>query len=106
MTAAAEFLSYSWVQALGWALLHFLWQGALLGLGAAGLMALPIFRTSQSRYGVALLTLCAMLAAPLCTLAVVYEPTLNLANPVANIPSDVSTPEAVPSVLHCVSREG
>ena len=40
-------------QALGWALLHFLWQGALVGLVMALGLRLMRSRTAQARYGFA-----------------------------------------------------
>ena len=40
------------VQALGWALLHFLWQGALVGVVAALLLAQLRHARAQARYAV------------------------------------------------------
>lgn len=63
----AEFLS-GLVPALGQALLHFLWQGALIGVLAA--LALQALRDArpQVRYAVACLALLACVLAPLITL--------------------------------------
>jgi beta-lactamase regulating signal transducer with metallopeptidase domain len=55
-----------YAQALAWALLHFLWQGAILALGAMAIFRL--FRGSASaRYLTGIVTLAAMLTAPVAT---------------------------------------
>src|ERR1700742_2361465 len=51
--------------ALGWALLHFLWQGAAIAALAAA--AMQICRRAQARYLIGLTALVAMLAAPVIT---------------------------------------
>src|SRR5688500_8895787 len=56
------------VQALGWALLHFLWQGALVGALAAGVLALLRDARPQARYAVACIALLACLLLPVATL--------------------------------------
>jgi len=55
------------VQAIAWALLHFLWQGALVGLAAAGALALLGKRNAAVRYNVALGALLVLLACPAVT---------------------------------------
>ncbi|HUL74943.1 MAG TPA: M56 family metallopeptidase [Vicinamibacterales bacterium] len=55
-------------QALAWALLHFVWQGALLALGALVLFRL-LARSASARYVVGVTALAAMLAAPIGTTA-------------------------------------
>jgi beta-lactamase regulating signal transducer with metallopeptidase domain len=55
------------VDALGWTLLHFLWQGALAALALAALQTSCRRATPQARYLLAALTLLAMLAAPMIT---------------------------------------
>ena len=56
-----------WAQALGWSLLHFLWQGAALGLLAWLLLALLRGASAKARYGVACAFLLLMAAAPVAT---------------------------------------
>ena len=56
-----------WVDAVGWALLHFLWQGALLGLAYRALR--PLAASVSARYRLGLLALVLMAACPLLTLA-------------------------------------
>src|SRR5450755_5104258 len=65
MTTMMNWVSPSAMQSLGWALLHFLWQGTALAALAAGAMAL-CSRASQ-RYMVGLAVLGLMLLAPLAT---------------------------------------
>ena len=57
----------AWVDALGWTLLHFLWQGAALGVLYAALR--PVCRDVASRYRLGMALLVAMLLAPVLTLA-------------------------------------
>jgi TonB family protein len=55
----------AWVDAVGWSLLHFLWQGALLGLVYRVLR--PLCHSVGARYRLGMLTLSAMLLCPLVT---------------------------------------
>jgi len=52
---------------LGWALVHFIWQGALVALAAASLLALMSRQSAASRYVVACTALAVMLVAPFAT---------------------------------------
>src|ERR1700686_3038144 len=65
-TTLVKWLSPSAMQSLGWALLHFLWQGTALAALAAAAMALC--RRSSSRYLIGVAALVLMLLAPLATL--------------------------------------
>ena len=58
-------LSQPTTQAIAWALVHFLWQGALIGAGALGLMR--IARSANARYLIGVAALGLMLAAPVAT---------------------------------------
>ena len=66
----------SLVPLLGLALLHFIWQGALIGLLAAA--ALNVLRNArpQARYAVACLALLACVLMPLATLLSTLAPDL------------------------------
>ncbi len=61
------FSAQPWVERLGWTLIHFLWQGALL---AAIYAIARRSRTAQIRYLLACLALTAMTVAPIVTFAV------------------------------------
>ncbi len=88
------------VEAFGWALLHFLWQGA----AAAALLALAAFalrpRSPNLRYGATLLALVALPAAFVATLATSWPPAAaparagSLSAPVAAVPGPA--PAAIP----------
>jgi beta-lactamase regulating signal transducer with metallopeptidase domain len=65
MIALTNWLSPSTMHSLGWALLHFLWQGTALAALAAVLMTLC--RRASARYVLAVGALVLMLAAPVAT---------------------------------------
>src|SRR5271169_2466244 len=64
-TTLTHWFSPSAMQSLGWALLHFLWQGIALAAMAAGAMALC--RRASTRYLLGVGALALMLLAPLAT---------------------------------------
>jgi len=64
-TTLTHWFSPSAMQSLGWALLHFLWQGTALAALAAGAMALC--RRASTRYLLGVVALALMLLAPLAT---------------------------------------
>lgn len=67
----AALLHLPLVQNLGWALLHFVWQGALIGCGTALLLALLRNARPQTRYAVACASLLLCLLLPLARLILV-----------------------------------
>ena len=69
-TSLLNSISPSAMRALGWALVHFLWQGTALAAIAAAAMALT--RRSATRYAIGVATLLVMLAAPLGTFFFYY----------------------------------
>ena len=63
-------LANSWgMQTLGWTLLHFLWQGALVALVLGCMLALMRGQRSQLRYAAACCGLALMVALPVVTFA-------------------------------------
>jgi beta-lactamase regulating signal transducer with metallopeptidase domain len=62
----ASFIDHPYAQALAWALLHFLWQGTLLGLLAFAAMR-AFGRSSSMKYAIGVIALAAMLATPVAT---------------------------------------
>ena len=60
-------------QALGWALLHFTWQGALLGILCAAFLRLAARGSATRRYQAGVATLVAMLAFALFTFVYQYQ---------------------------------
>src|SRR5437667_4138314 len=67
MRILAHGISPELLQALGWTLLHFVWQGA--ALAALFAVANALCRRATTRYALAAITLALMMAAPLITLA-------------------------------------
>lgn len=61
------------VQALGWALIHFIWQGALVALLIASALFLMRNFSAQARYVAATLGLLVMFAAPIVTISRLYR---------------------------------
>lgn len=57
----------SWIDVIGWTLLHFVWQGALIAVVTAALLQLLKSSRSQLRYAVACAALATMLASPVAT---------------------------------------
>src|ERR1700761_5656994 len=72
MARLDSWLSPDALHALGWALLHALWQG--LALAALAAVAMAFSRRPPVRYGIAVSALALMLAAPLATFFVLMEP--------------------------------
>ena len=64
------------VEALGWALVHFLWQGLVAGVLFVSAMYLLRGASAVTRYGFGMLQLAAMLAVPVVTFVRVYSPPL------------------------------
>jgi TonB family protein len=75
----------AWVDAIGWTLLHFLWQGTVLGLFYAAVR--PLFPGVAARYRLGMTVLVAMLACPLVTLAYVWPASVAPAVAVLALPS-------------------
>ena len=62
MTSPLSWLSPSAIQALGWALIHFVWQG--VGVAALAALAMEMFRRPGTRYGIGIGALALMIAMP------------------------------------------
>ncbi len=61
-------------QALGWALVHFLWQGAALAVVLATALAVIRQSAARTRYAISLATLAAMLVLPIVTAVHLHRP--------------------------------
>jgi TonB family protein len=73
---------------LGWTLIHFLWQGALLAALLSA--ALPLCRTAAARHNCALATLALMALAPIATFAVLHDVANNGGNLADALPASPS----------------
>lgn len=71
MNSLTSWISPGAIRAVGWALLHFVWQGTALAAFAAGAMAMS--RRAAVRYAVGVGALTLMLLAPLATLAFLWQ---------------------------------
>ncbi|MFO0902363.1 MAG: carboxypeptidase regulatory-like domain-containing protein [Pirellulales bacterium] len=80
---------------MGWALVHFLWQGVALAMLLAVLLRLLRDRSAQSRYVSACLTLATMAVCPLATLAWLPNAT---PSPIARRNADAAPLAAAPSL--------
>ncbi len=68
----ASIADLAWMQALGWALVHFLWQGAIIGIVFAVVRRFVAPEQSSLRYAFGLFSLSALLVAPVLTLAMLW----------------------------------
>jgi len=68
MTSLETLLDTPIFQALGWALVHFIWQGAIVAILYAGLAALLRRRAANVRYSAACAAMVLMLAFPIATI--------------------------------------
>ena len=73
MNILTGWLSAGTLHALGWTLLHFLWQGTAVAAFTGVLMALR--RSAQTRYALAVSGLIVMLASPIVTMFVLTQPS-------------------------------
>jgi TonB family protein len=61
------------IDVAGWTLVHFVWQGAILGVLAAVCLRLVSRQTPELRYAIGCLALAAMLAAPAATALTLFD---------------------------------
>ena len=73
MTAIETMLREPVIQAIGWALVHFFWQGTLIALIAAAALRALRHSAADVRYVVAAITLCVMATLPVVTGVQVYR---------------------------------
>src|SRR5690242_19233193 len=67
MSGIERLLGEPAAQAIGWALLHFLWQGALVGILTAAVLALLRRGAADVRYVIGTIGLSLMLTLPIVT---------------------------------------
>ena len=84
MTTLTNWISQGTMQSLGWALLHFLWQGTALAAIAAAAMAM--FRKPGARYLIGIGMLGLMLAAPVATFVFYSQQRANSTESVKSSP--------------------
>lgn len=64
---AALVAGWPWIEALGWTLLHFVWQGLLIGAGFAAARALLAKERCDARYATGLAALALLAICPALT---------------------------------------
>jgi HEAT repeat protein/beta-lactamase regulating signal transducer with metallopeptidase domain len=88
-------LAHPLLTALGLALVHFIWQGAVAALLLAGLLKILRRRSSDARYAAACLTLLLLVVSPLATLAIIDRSTpattleASLVSPISAAPREL-----------------
>ena len=90
MTAINEMLQQPFSQAIGWALLQFVWQGTLIAVLTAALLAALRRSGPDVRYVVSTIALAVMLTTPVVTVV----QTLSVPDPAT--PGSLSSPAAAP----------
>jgi beta-lactamase regulating signal transducer with metallopeptidase domain len=106
MNALNDILQQPFVVRLGWALIHFLWQGSAIAVLLAITQVVLKRRAAQARYLAGCAALATMLIAPLITFALLPNisaarggvSTFELATAMSSSPASVTLPNAV-SVL-------
>jgi beta-lactamase regulating signal transducer with metallopeptidase domain len=96
MNSLEVLLTKPLLQALGWALVHFIWQGALIALLYAGLATLLRHRAASLRYSVACAAMLLMLMLPVATVFIV-ERSLSLTSIESG--GRAAQPVAAPSIV-------
>jgi TonB family protein len=96
----------AFVEALGWTLLHFLWQGLVIGLVYAGAMFTLKEASANARYWTGMMTLAAMLAAPLLTISVQFDAATSAfgVTPVAVVSGAVTAAATGPDLLSTIEQ--
>ncbi|HEX7553117.1 MAG TPA: M56 family metallopeptidase [Geothrix sp.] len=95
MTPILTLLQHPLAQTLGWTLLHFLWQGAALGLLAWTALLLLRGASAKARYGLACACLLLMVAAPVATFLLLQPQALiPVSGPVSSL-----TPSLEPATV-------
>lgn len=96
MNAMADALP--WIHALGWTLLHFLWQGAIVGLVFALVRASIPKHHCNARYANGLVALTSMAVLPVVTFLILHG------RQVAQIDAPAGTEQILPAVVSSVAH--
>ena len=87
----------AWISIVGWALIHFVWQGTVLALATAVILRACQQRSANTRYLVACVGLALMVVSPVATAGALWSSTHQLAS--AELGAQSSTPESSPVPL-------
>lgn len=97
----------AFVEALGWTLLHFVWQGIVIGAVYACAIHTLKGASSNTRYWTGMLTLAAMFAAPLLTMSAQFDAAtsqLGIAAAPAVLAGSTVVSASAPSLLAIVEQ--
>jgi len=97
MTTLLSLVGQPWAQTLGWTLLHFLWQGAALGLAAWLGLVLLRGASAKARYVLACACLLLMVAAPAATALLLQRQAPGLAQ--LSLAVEAAAPASAPAAL-------
>src|SRR4051812_28808106 len=89
----------NWTYVVGWTLIHFIWEGAVLALLGAAVLQLCRHCSANTRYATACAALAAMLVAPVVTACVMLAPSIAPV-PVASLPDVVGATGIVSTTIH------
>jgi len=89
----ARFMGDATVHRLGWSLVHFLWQGAVIGAFVAAVLIALRRASANTRYLAACCGLLLMVASPIVTFLVLPQPEIGEATTGEALPSVVDGPE-------------
>jgi beta-lactamase regulating signal transducer with metallopeptidase domain len=103
MNYFAGWISPEIMRTLGWALVHFLWQG--LALAALGSVAMAMCRSAAVRYVVGMATLVLMLAAPFVTFGVLWQGRPDLFAAPSRVSLSTSPANVPQAVLRSASKD-
>ena len=90
---------------VGWALIHFVWQGAVLAVVAAGALCLCRRRSAHARYTIACGFLAAMLATPVISVRVLMASGSTLPS-VADGSAAIEAPAIASTATHSWLNDG
>ena len=86
----------TWIDVVGWALIHFVWQGTVLAVATATMLRVCQSRSANSRYLVACVGLALMVSAPIMTAVILWSPTDEHAAPGLTASSSLLESTTVP----------
>ena len=95
----------SWTHVVGWTLVHFAWQGAIVGLLTAGVLRLCRHRSANTRYVVACVALMTMLGSALVTARLLMAPELSFGSGILE-PGTITSEGYLSTLPHEGTRNG
>src|SRR5262245_58305671 len=87
-----------WTHVVGWTLIHFVWQGAILAAVAAGALRFYRHRAANARYAIACVVLATMLASAAVTALILATRDVTVA-PVVRLSQTSASPAITSSRL-------